>query len=97
MRSDRQGTVIASVWTPRTATGKQCVLQKSVLIATLISLVAWFALGACAPIASSPGSQGKGERDQPELVTSASRTQDATRGTSLMPCRAGPRSRAVTW
>jgi predicted AlkP superfamily pyrophosphatase or phosphodiesterase len=75
MRSDRKGTVIASVWTPRTATGKQRVPQKPVLIATLISLVAWFALGACAPIASSPGSPGKIGLISPSWSPSASRTQ----------------------
>jgi predicted AlkP superfamily pyrophosphatase or phosphodiesterase len=75
MRSDRQGTVIASVWTPRTATRKQRVPQRPVLIATLISLVAWFALGACAPIASSPGSPGKIGLISPSWSPSASRTQ----------------------
>ena len=75
MRSDRKGTVIASVWTPRTATGKQRVPQKPVVIATLISLVAWFALGACAPIASSPGSPGKIGLISPSWSPSASRTQ----------------------
>jgi predicted AlkP superfamily pyrophosphatase or phosphodiesterase len=76
MRSDRQGTVIASVWTPRTATGKQRVPQKPVLIATLISLVAWFALGACAPTASGPGTQGKAGAISPSWSPSASRIQD---------------------
>ena len=76
MRSDRQGTVTASVWTPRTATGKQRVPQKPVLIATLISLVAWFALGACAPIASSPGSPGKIGLISPSWSPSASQMQD---------------------
>jgi len=75
MRSDRKGTVIASVWTPRTATGKQRVPQKPVLIATLISLVAWFALAACAPIASRPGSPGKIGLISPSWSPSASRTQ----------------------
>jgi predicted AlkP superfamily pyrophosphatase or phosphodiesterase len=60
MHSDRQKTVT----------------QKPILIASLISLVASFALGACAPTASRPGAQGKAGAISPSWSPSAYRTQD---------------------
>jgi predicted AlkP superfamily pyrophosphatase or phosphodiesterase len=60
MQSDRQKTVT----------------QTPALIATLISLVATFALGACAPTASGPGAQGKAGAISPNWSASASRAQD---------------------
>src|SRR5207245_1191234 len=75
MRSDRQGAVIGSVWTFRTAGGKRRVPQKPVAI--LISLVASFALGACAPTAPGPGGQGRAGVLSPSWSRPASRAQDA--------------------
>ncbi len=60
MHSDRQKTVT----------------QKPILIASLISLVASFALGACAPTASRPGAQGKAGAISLSWSPSAYRTQD---------------------
>ena len=76
MRSERQETVIGSVGRFRTANGKQRAPQKPALITTLISLFASFALGACAPTASSPAAQGQASVISPSWSPSASRTQD---------------------
>ena len=76
MRSERQGAVIGSVGRFRTANGKQRAPQKPALITTLISLFASFALGACAPTASSPAAQGQAGVISPSWSPSASRTQD---------------------
>jgi predicted AlkP superfamily pyrophosphatase or phosphodiesterase len=76
MCSDRQEAVTGSVGTFRTAKGKRRVPQTPARIATLISLVASFALGACAPTATGLGAQGKAGAISPSWSPSAYRTQD---------------------
>jgi len=86
MRSDRPGAVIGSIGTFGPPGGSR-VCARPVLIVMLISLIASFALGACAPTASRPGPREAGAispTGHPPLI--AFKT---TRGTSPMPCRAG--------